>query len=145
MRIPKVLLAGMLTLALGTASEAGPKHWITHHKRFLTAAVAEAGAFTVQWKGQTRCQQGDHEACMLGYGGYRSRGFDWFSLGMGVAMIGAAEGCWKDNGGKLCYALAYGTPVVQTSFGVHDFLSYRPKRETDEAHERLKHVVLVRP
>jgi hypothetical protein len=121
----KRLLIALLLFAAPT--QAGPRHWVKTHKRFLFAAGAEAAAFTIQWKGQTYCQRGEHEACTLGYGGYRSRGFNWFSLGMSGAMLGAAEGCWKNEGGKFCNVLAYGVPATQTAFGIHDYLSYRVK------------------
>ena len=43
------------------------------------------------------------------------------------AMLGAAEACWKNQGGKFCYGLAYGVPATQTAFGIKDFRSYQPK------------------
>lgn len=119
------LLTALLLFAI--PAQAGPITWVKHHKRFLSAAGAVAGASIIQWKGSSYCQRGEHERCDLGYGSYHSNGFKIFTISMDGAMLGAAEGCWKDEGGKFCYALAYGTPAVQAGFGIHDYLSYRPE------------------
>ena len=122
--IKHLLLA--LLLALAPVAQAGPKHWVKTHKRFLFAASAVAGASIIQWKGTSYCQRGDVEHCVEGYGSRRA--FNGFSIGASAAMLGAAEGCWKDQPHwKFCYALAYGTPAAQTAFGIHDFVSYKPE------------------
>lgn len=58
-------------------------------------------------------------------------------------MLGAAEGCWKDQGGKVCYALAYSMPAAQTYLGIHDFLNYKPKEKPNETHVDLSRVILL--
>lgn len=114
----------VVSLLFAFPVQAGPINWVKHHKRFLLAAGAVAGASIVQWKGTSYCQRGDVEQCIEGYGSRRA--FNGFSIGLSSAMLGAAEGCWKNDGGKICYGLAYGFPVIQTAFGIRDFLSYKP-------------------
>lgn len=120
----KPLLLALLLFA--APAQAGPINWAKHHKRLLFAVGAEAAAFTVQYKGTTYCSRGDVERCIEGYGSRRA--FNWFSIGMGGAMIAASEKCHKDDGPKpACYGLAYWVPATQTAFGIHDYLNYKPE------------------
>lgn len=114
-----------LILLLASPVQAGPKHWIQHHKRFLLATGAAVGASVIQYKATTYCSRGDVERCVEGYGSRRA--FNYFSMGMDVAMVGAAEACWRDSSGKVCYGLAYWTPTTQVALGIHDFTHYRPE------------------
>jgi hypothetical protein len=124
----------VLLLVIAQPSTAGPKEWVKHHKRFLLAAGTITAASIIQYKGTSYCQRGDVERCNEGYGSRRT--FDWISVGTSAAMLGAAEGCWKDQPSwKFCYGLAYGMPTYQTYAGLHDFASYRP--ETDHVHQAI--------
>ena len=118
----------LLFLLVALPAEAGPRDWIKHHKRFVLAATAVVGASIIQYKGTSYCQRGDVEQCFTGYGNRRA--FDWISIGVSGAMLGAAEGCWKDQPHwKFCYVLAYGVPAFQVTAGIHDFMSYKPEKE----------------
>lgn len=122
----KILIT--LLLFLPSYAQAGPHpvSWVKHHRRFTAAAATLAATSTFYWKGTGYCQRGDVEHCIEGYGSRRV--INGVSIGLGVVMLGAAEGCWKDQPGwKFCYALAYGTPAIQAASGAHDFLSYAPE------------------
>src|SRR5690242_6734791 len=94
----KRFLSAFLLALLVTPAQAGPKHWIAHHKRFLFAAGAIAGASIVQWKGASYCRRGDLERCSMAYGS--SHAFDFVATSVSVGMLGVAVACWKNGGGK---------------------------------------------
>ena len=121
----KLMILGLAALIAAGPVGAGPINWAKHHKRFLLAAGSLAGASVVQYKGTSYCQRGDVERCIEGYGSRRT--FNYFSMGMGVAMLSASEDCWKHDGGKVCYGLAYWVPATQVGLGVKDFTSYTPE------------------
>ncbi|HXQ38142.1 MAG TPA: hypothetical protein VN843_29325 [Anaerolineales bacterium] len=124
----KKAIAALFLLLAATTANAGPKKFFKEHGRFTKAAIALAAASVIQYEGTSYCQRGDVERCNEGYGSRRA--FDWFSIGMGVGMLGASEACWKDQPGwKFCYVLAYGVPAYQTFAGVKDFASYRPEQD----------------
>lgn len=117
-----------VALALGGSlpTEAGPKDWITHHKRFLFmegAALAGAG---IHAYGLHHCRQGGVERCDEHYGA-AWQGFAW-STGLTVIVLpSAAEGCWKNEGGKFCNLLAYSGSSFQAAWGFHEWGINAPK------------------
>lgn len=118
-----ILLAGLLA----TPAQAHP-HW----KRIAVKTAVLVGASILQYKATTYCSRGDVERCIEGYGSRRT--FNWFSIGMGAALIPLSEKCHNDDGPKpICYALDYGTPATQAAFAFHDITSFqpKPKGETD--------------
>lgn len=117
----KLLLCSLLLIAV--PAEAKP-HW----KRIAVKTAVLVGASVLQYKATTYCSRGDVERCIEGYGSRRA--FNWFSIGAGAVLIPVSEKCKNEDGPKpVCYALAYGVPAAQTSFGIHDFLSYSPKEK----------------
>lgn len=110
-----------LFLAFAMPVQARP-HW----KRIAFKAAVLAGASVLQYKATTYCSRGDVERCIEGYGSRRA--FNWFSIGMGAAMIPLSEKCHKDDGPKpACYGLGYWVPATQMAFGIHDYLNYKRK------------------
>lgn len=132
----KSAVLALALLLFGSVAQAGPfgkvKNFVKTHPRFTTAVAALGVGSAIQWTGSNYCQSGNPEVCNLGYGGFHEKSFNIFSISLGVAMIGAAEGCWKDQPGwKFCYGLAYGVPAYQTSVGIKDFLSYKPESKSE--------------
>jgi hypothetical protein len=122
----KAIVALFLLLAATTAN-AGPKKWFREHERFTAAAVTLTATSILQYEATSYCQRGNFELCNVGYGSRRA--FDLISIGTGVALLGAAEACWKDQPNwKFCYGLAYGIPAYQTAVGIKDFVSYSPEK-----------------
>lgn len=122
-------LALLTALVVMAYSAQAKPHW----KRIAVKAAVLAGASVLQYKATTRCSRGDVERCIEGYGSRRA--FNWFSIGMGTAMIPISEKCSNDDGPKpVCYGLAYWVPASQTAFGIHDYLNYKP----EVRHERVR-------
>lgn len=118
----------ILFLLFALPAEAGPKHWIAHHKRFLLMEGAAIGSAIVLAKGVDHCRSTGVEKCAGQYGA--SWAIVGFSIGANFAMTAAAEGCWKNEGGKFCNALAYGGSAGQLGFGISQFRK-EPHAEMD--------------
>lgn len=103
-------------LLFAPLAEAGPKYWIAHHKRFLLMEGGAVGSAIVLAKGVDRCRSTGVEKCVGQYGA--AWGIVGFTIGANFAMTAAAEGCWKNDGGKFCNVLAYGGSAGQLGFGI---------------------------
>lgn len=105
-------------LLLAGTVDAGPKHWIATHKRFLLMEGAAIGAASIHAYGLHHCRQSGIENCQAKYGAA------WASFGIVtglnlVVMPSVAESCWKNEGGKFCNAFAYGSSAAQFGFGIN--------------------------
>lgn len=106
----------IIFLLFALPAEASPKHWIAHHKRFLLMESAAVGSAIVLVKGVNHCRASGVEKCVGQYGA--AWGIVGFTIGANFAMTAAAEGCWKNDGGKFCNVLAYGGSAGQLGFGI---------------------------
>jgi hypothetical protein len=113
------ITALILSLAFLAPVEAGPRHWISTHKRFLLMESAATGSAIIAAKGLAHCRSTGVEKCTGHYGA--AWGIYGAGAGLNFAMTAAAEGCWKSEGGKFCNLLAYGGSAWQTAYGVHEW------------------------
>ena len=124
----RLALALLFAFTVSAPLEAGPLHWAKHHKRFLIMESVAVTASVVHLEGMRHCRTGNVEHCDEHYGA--ANAFFWVNAGMStVAMPALAESCWKNDGGKLCYALGYGWPAYQFATGIRDFRTYFPKEK----------------
>jgi hypothetical protein len=118
------LLTLFAALLLATATEAGPRHWLATHKRFVSmeaiaigAAIAGAG---IHAYGLHHCRRlNGVEPCDEHYGA----AWAMFGVSAGVTVIvmpAIAEGCWKDNWTRSCYVFAYSGSSFETWWGIHE-------------------------
>jgi hypothetical protein len=111
----------ILFLLLPGLAVAGPKDWVKHHKRFLLMESAAVAGASIHAAGLHHCRRHTGvENCDSDYGAA------WATFGVAtgftvIAMPAAAEGCWKNEGGKFCNVLAYGGSQIQTWWGVHEW------------------------
>jgi hypothetical protein len=120
----------MLSLILLSSVEAGPKDWIKHHKRFLIMEGAAITGAAIHYSGLRHCRRlNGVEPCDLHYGAAWANFWVVTSLTT-VVMPSVAESCWKNEGGKFCYALAYGGPIAQSSWGAHEWRINPSKKDT---------------
>lgn len=115
----KLLATLSFLLALAVPAPAGPKDWVKHHKRFLVMESAATGSALIGAYGLHHCRQGDVERCTGHYGA--AWGIFGTGVGLNLAMTGAAEGCWKNEGGKFCNILAYSGSAAQFGWGIHQW------------------------
>jgi hypothetical protein len=124
----------ILFLVFSPTTEAGPKHWIATHKRFIAIESAAIGAASIHAAGLHHCRRANGvEPCDAHYGSA------WVNFGIvtgmnTVVMPAIAEGCWKDGGGKYCHLFAWTGPAVQAGWGVHEWRINKPDK--DREHER---------
>lgn len=122
---PFLLFAILLTAG---RAEAGPKHWIQHHKRFLLMEGAAIGAASIHAYGLHHCRRANGvEPCDSHYGEA------WAAFGVVtgmtvVAMPIVAESCWRGGEGHFCDIFAYSGSAAQAGWGIHE-LTIRSKRE----------------
>ena len=129
----------LLSLALAGGAQAGPRHWISTHKRFLAMEGAALGAGAVDYAGLNHCRKfNEVERCRSGYGAaYASWGL---TVGLNTVVLPAiSEGCWKDGNGKYCYIFAYTGSSAQLGFGINQWLKHsKPETEFPAAKEKHK-------
>lgn len=119
----RLLIVCVTILALATPSSANPLsktwHWAGTHKRFLIMEGVAVGAAGLHAYGMHKCRSiNGVEPCQSHYGAA------WATYGFVtgitvIAMPAVAEGCWKNEGGKFCYALAYGGSAYQAGWGIY--------------------------
>ncbi len=119
-----------LLFGFSSPANAGPRHWLAHHKRFLAMeGVAITGA-SIHAAGLHHCRRlNGVEPCDEHYG----EAWAMFGIVTGVntiVMPAIAEGCWKDQktqnrSGKFCNIFAYGGSGTQAAWGVHEFFIRR--------------------
>lgn len=115
-----IILAILILLSSATAS-ANPIDWIKHHKRFLAMEGFAITGAVVHYKGLEHCRKHfGPEPCDEHYGA--AWGAYWFTTGVTtIALPAAAEGCWRNEGGKFCNILAYTGSATQLGWGVHEW------------------------
>lgn len=126
------LLALFLCCFLVPAANANPfakvYHYVGHHKRFFAMEGAAIGGAALHAYGLNHCRRppGDVERCDEGYGSAWA-GFGSTTGFTVVVLPSVAEACWKHDGGKPCYALAFGGTAFQAAWGIHEYHSFRPE------------------
>jgi hypothetical protein len=108
-----------LLLLFAIPVQAGPLHWVSHHKRFLLMEGAATGSALIGAWGLSHCRSTGVEKCTGHYGA--AWGIYGTGVGINFAMTGVAEACWKNEGGKECYIPAYGGSAFQAAWGVHEY------------------------
>lgn len=127
----RIVILALAVLALPVAAPANPLgglwHWAGRHKRFLLMEGTAITAAAIHYKGLNHCRKvAGQEACDEHYG--EAYGFYWFVTGVNlIAMPAAAEGCWKNDGGKFCYILAYSGPAYQAWHGIYEWRINKPR------------------
>ena len=117
----KHLLAVVVCLVLASSAPAGPLEWAKHHKRFLLMEGAAVAGASIDAAGLHHCRRTNGvEPCTAHYGAA------WATFGITtglttVVLPSLAEACWKNDGGKFCYPLAYSGSVGQAAWGVHQW------------------------
>lgn len=126
----------LFLLLCAPAAQAGPIDWVKHHKRFLLMEGAAITGASIHAAGLHHCRRTNGvEPCDAHYGEA------WASFGIVtglnvIVMPSVAEACWKDGGGKFCYALAYSGSSAQAAWGVHEWSIYK-RREHEKASASL--------
>jgi len=121
----RLIILLVAVLALGCPVAANPFartwHFAGHHKRFFLMEGAALTGAALHYEGLNDCRKRNGpEACDEHYGS--AYGFYWFVTAVNVvAMPAAAESCWKGDGGKFCYALAYSGPAYQAGHGIYEW------------------------
>lgn len=131
---PLVLL---FALFFAVPAQAGPKHWLATHKRFLAMESAAIAGASIHAAGLHHCRHFGVEHCDEHYGA----AWAYFGIVSGmtvIAMPAVAEGCWKANQGKFCYLFAYGGSLAQTGHGIYEWRVRAPKVDTDSSTLRFK-------
>ena len=111
----------LLLLLFALPAEAGPRHWLKMHKRFLAVECAAITAASIHAAGLHHCRKlNGIEPCDLHYG------LAWANFGIvtglnTLVMPSVAEGCWKGGGGKFCNLFAYTGPAIQAGWGIHEW------------------------
>ncbi len=124
--------AAILALLLLAGSvQAGPKHWVATHKRFLLMEGAAIAGASIHAAGLHHCRHvNGAEPCDEHYGS----AWAMFGVTTGltvVALPATAEGCWKNGGGKFCYAFAYGGSAFQAGWGLREWRTHAKKEDTE--------------
>lgn len=128
-----IIKLAALLLIFTIPVEAGPKHWIAHHKRILLVEGAAFGAAAIHYKGLDRCRRmNGPEPCDEHYGAAWAV-FGFVTVVNVVAMPAVAEGCWKDGHGKFCNIFAYGGSAAQAGWGLHEATIRRKHEEVNFA------------
>ena len=118
--IPK--LCFLLALAgLAGPAQAGPRNWLSHHKRFVAMESAALTGAAIHYAGLNHCRKRNGpEPCDAHYGAAWQA--YWFTTGLTVVALPAtAEGCWRDQQGKFCNLFAYTGSASQAGWGVHEW------------------------
>jgi len=119
----------LLLASLAGPAQAGPRDWLSHHKRFLLMESAALGASAIHASGLHHCRKlNGVEPCDSHYGAA------WASFGITaglttIVLPATAEGCWKDEGGKWCNLLAYSGSAAQAGFGLGQWRKRNAKSE----------------
>lgn len=121
----------MLLLIPLSSAEAGPKNWISHHKRFLIMEGAAIAGAAIHYAGLHHCRHTNGvEPCDLHYGEAYANFWIVTSLTT-IVMPSVAESCWKNDGGKFCNVLAYGGSAGQAAWGVREWRIKMPRKDTN--------------
>lgn len=115
-----------------SSAVAGPKHWLAAHKRFIAMEGTAIAAASIHAAGLHHCRRVNGvEPCDAHYG------LAWATFGIStglttIVLPAAAEGCWKDEGGKWCNLLAYSGSAAQAGWGIHEWTINRPIKLKDK-------------
>lgn len=110
-----------LALFCCSTAQAGPRDWLSHHKRFLLMESAAVAGASIDAAGLHHCRKTNGvEPCTAHYGA----AWATFGITTGLTTIvlpSVAEGCWKNEGGKFCNIFAYSGSTGQAAWGLHEW------------------------
>jgi hypothetical protein len=128
--VKHLALAFLLAIFCSQSATAGPRNWTKHHKRFLLMEGAAITGAAIHYKGLNHCRKlNGPEPCDAHYGA--AYGTFWFGTALTVVAFPAvAEGCWANQVGHFCDAIAYVPSGIQLGWGVHEWRISSYKKDT---------------